>query len=189
MLSSPPPKPRAVKTTKIPLTYVQYVNETGLVTNRGALKWPKVDSEAGKVLCSAVFINAELKDLPAKGLAAARLVLPVVQTHKSAPCKIGVVFLKNAAEPGKAADVKELENFAGTAVIPKQPEETPVYKPAKTFAVDVTRGIKAVAAGEAKCAGFAVRIVPDRGVDEGYTVRCEISPTDPVVLEVDTYAD
>ena len=76
-----------------------------------------------------------------------------------------------------------------TVVIPKQPEGTPEYKPAKMIPIDITRGIKAVAAGESKFNGFALRIVPDRGVDEGYSVRCDVSPTDKVSLEIDVFAD
>ena len=53
----------------------------------------------------------------------------------------------------------------------------------------MTRGLKAVAAGERTFNGFALRIVPDRGTDEGYTVRADISATDKMWLEVDTYAE
>jgi len=33
-----------------------------------------------------------------------------------------------------------------------------------------------------------LRIVPDRGVDDGYTVKCDISPTAKVYLEIDVAA-
>jgi hypothetical protein len=185
----PPPKPRAVKTTKIPVTYVEYVSDAGGVTNRGTLKWPKTDADVGKTIMSAVVFSADLKALPAKGIAAARLVLPVLRGHEKGKTKLGVVLLKNPVEPGKPVDLKALESFAGTAVLPLQPAGVVAYEPAKAIPVDVTRGIKAVASGEAKCSGFAVRIAPDRSVDEGYIVRCEISPTEPATLEVDVYAD
>jgi hypothetical protein len=184
-----PAKPRAVKTSQIPLAYAQFVSETGEVGPKGVLKWPKVDGEEGKVLRGAVLVTGDLKGLPARGLAAARLMVPVSAGHNMAPGKLGVVLLKGAFEPGKACNVKDLTDTIGTGLIPKQPEATPVYTPAKAVAIDVTRGMKAVASGERVFHGFALRIVPDRGTDEGYTVRCDVSPTEKMWLEVDAYAE
>ena len=90
---------------------------------------------------------------------------------------------------GKACDFKELENITGTTVIPMQPAGEAEYKPAKEFGIDVTSAVKAIARGEAKFNGLGLRIVPERGIDDGWTVRCLISPGAGAYLEVDTFAD
>lgn len=185
----PPVKVRAVKTTRFPLTYLQFVNERGEVSPKGTLRWPKNRGEDGQVLASAILLAGELKGLPAKGLAAARLFVPVTQGHNKAPGKLGVVFLKEAPEPGKVCAVRQLANPVGTVIVPRQPDETPEYKPAKVLPVDVTRAVKSIAAGEMKFNGLALRMVPDRGIDDGYTIRCDLAPSDPIYLEVDVYAD
>jgi hypothetical protein len=185
----PPMKARAVKTLQFPLTYLHYVNDKGEISQKGTLRWPKRADEEGKVSAGAVILTGAIKDLPAKGLAAARLLVPVTQGHNNAPGKLGVVFLKNPVEPEKACNVKQLGEVAATTLVPKQPAETPEYKPAKQLVVDLTRGVKAVASGEMKFNGLALRMVPDRGTDEGWTVRCDISPTEKICLEVDVYTE
>jgi hypothetical protein len=40
-----------------------------------------------------------------------------------------------------------------------------------------------------KSNGLALRMVPDRGIDEGWTVRCVVSPTDQIFLEADLHDD
>ncbi len=182
-------KTRAVKTTQIPLEYIQYCDEKGAIAETGQIAWPKIDAEKGKVIESAVLIGGELKNLPSKGIAAARLIIPVVQGHNKANAKIGAVFLASAIEKGKACDFKNLDQTAGSVIVPIQPAGAAEYKPAKPFAIDVTHQVKEIASGAAKFNGVAVRILPDRGVDDGYTVRCLISNTDKVVLEVDTFAE
>ncbi|HQL73038.1 MAG: hypothetical protein BWX88_00164 [Planctomycetes bacterium ADurb.Bin126] len=189
--SAAPPKvkQRDVRTIEIPLSYVGFVSETGETVAKGSLRWPKNAQEHGKVVCGAVLLAADLKDVPAKGLAGARLMVPVREGHNKAPAKLGVVALSERPEPGKGCDVKALTEIAGTGIVPQQPADTPEYKPAKPIALDVTRLVRAVAAGEAKCRGFALRIVPDRRVDDGWTVRCDVAPDEPVRLEVDVYAE
>jgi hypothetical protein len=184
-----PIKPRATKATRIPLQYVQYVNETGVVTNYGILRWPKNDGEKGKVLCSAVLLAADLKDLPPRKVAAARLVVPVERAFERVPTKLGVVLLKSAPEAGKPCNVPALGEPAETIILPKQPADMPLYSPPKPYAFDLTRAMRAVASGDKACGGFALRIVPDRAVDDGHTVRCNISPTNAVYLEADIYTD
>ncbi len=180
---------RAIRTTTIPLTYVQFVDEKSGVTNKGALRWPKNGGEDGKVLRSAVLVSGDLTNLPTKGMAAARLTVPVSAGHSKAAGKLGVALLKHSVEPGKAFDLMTLTNIIGNAIVPTQPGETPVYQPAKMVAIDISRSVKAIAAGEVKFNGFALRIVPDRGTDQGWTVRCEVSPTDKMWLEIDTYVE
>ena len=190
--TEPPPVAiiRAVKSVRIPLTYVQYESEKGEVSEKGTLRWPKVAAENGKVIAGAVLIDGNLKALPArKAISAARLCVPIAQGHNLAAGQLGAVLLSAKIEKGKAVNVASLSEIAGTVVIPKQPAESPEYKPAKVFSIDLTQPIRAIAAGEAKFHGLALRIVPNRAIDDGYTVRCEISPTDEVYLELDVFAD
>jgi hypothetical protein len=182
-------KPRAIRTIEIPLQYVQFDDVKGTVAQTGSLVWPKNPSEEDKVLASVVLINGDLKDLPAKDIAAARLCVPVLHGHNSAPCQLGTVFLNAAVAPGTAVDVKSLPESQGMGVIPKQPADVAEYQPAKVFPIDVTAPIRAIAAKAQTFHGVALRVVPNRSVDDGYTVRCEISPTDKVVLQVDVYND
>lgn len=182
-------KPRAVKTTEIPLAYIQFVDSSGAVADSGSLRWPKIAAEEGKVISGVVLVGGDLKDLPTKNVAAARLCVPVVRGHNKAPGQLGVIFLKAPVEKGAKLDFKELPQPGAMIVIPKQAAETLEYNPPKVFPIDVTRTIKAIAAGEAKFNGIALRIVPNRGVDEGYTVKCDLSPTEKFTLQVDVYAD
>lgn len=185
-----PFKARAIRTVRIPLKYVQFCDENGQVSADGSLAWPKVAAENGKVIEGAVEYAGELKDLPpVKSLAAARLLVPVISGHNKASAKIAGVFLDSPVEKGKACAFKDLENTAGTAVVPMQPDGVTEYKPAKPIAIEVTGAIRSIAAGDSKFNGVAVRIVPDRGIDDGWTVRCKLSPTEAAILEIDIYDD
>ena len=190
--TEPPPvvKVRPVRTVQIPLTYLEYVDEKGEAAAKGTLRWPKNAGEAGKVLAGAVLIGGELHGLPGpKELAAVRLCVPVTQTHDKAAGQLGAVILSKPIDKGKPMDVNGLSDVEGMVVLPAQPADVPQYRPAKIFTIDLTRSLKAVAAGEAKFRGVALRMVPNRGVDDGWTVRCEISPTDKIYLEADVYQD
>ncbi len=181
-------KPRATKTVEIPLTYVQFNDISGAVAEKGSLRWPKSPGEAAKVVAGVVLINGDLKDLPAKNIAAARLLVPITRGHNSAPGQLGAAFLKAPVEKGAAVDFKALPDVSGIAIIPKHPD-TNDYSPAKVFPIDVTKTVRSIAAGEIKFNGVALRMVPNASVDDGYTVRCDVSPTDKVVLQVDVYTD
>lgn len=189
--TEPPPaiQARSVRTVQVPLRYVQFMDDQGGVSPQGTLRWPKNKAEEGKVIAGAVLVAGSLPDLPARGLAAAQLLVPVSQGHNMAPGKLGVVFLNAPVEAGQSCDFKALADLAGTTVIPKQPVDTAEYRPAKRFAIDVTRPVKAIASGERRFHGLALRLVPDRGIDEGWTVRCEIAPAEPITLDIDLYTD
>ena len=195
LIGSEPPaqvKPVAVKTTRIPLTYVQFCDEKGNTSASGALAWPKVAGENGKVIRGAVVYGGELKELPAsRDLVAARLIFPVLAGHDKANEKVGVVFLQEPVEKGHTLEFKSLgdDRVAGTTVIPMQPSGTPKYDPAKPFEIDVTSAVRVIAGHKAKSSGIALRIVPDRGIDNGWTVRCQVSSTEPAYLEIDAKAD
>jgi hypothetical protein len=101
------------------------------------------------------------------------------------------VFLQEPVEKARALDFNSLgdDRIAGTTVVPMQPTGTPKYEPAKPFTIDVTGAVKAIASHKAKPGSIALRIVPDRGIDDGWTVRCQVSPTESAYLEIDVKAD
>ena len=115
-----------------------------------------------------------------------RLVLPVVRGHAKAATKVGVTLLTAPFQEGKAFDFKGLGEIAGTTVVPRQPGEAD-YNPPRTFAADLTRAVKQIAAGEATFRGFVVRVVPERGVDEGYITRIDLPRAARPQLELEVY--
>jgi len=139
---------------------------------------------------AALLIGGELKGLPAlKELAAARLVFPVTRTHEKAPTKLGVTALRAPIAPGAAYDFAQLGDVFSTAVLPTLAEGASAWNPAREFKLDVTRQLRAIVNGDAKFHGFALRVVPDRSVDDGWTVRVQLPPQPKVYLEIDTYTD
>src|SRR5690606_24488542 len=74
-------KPRATRTIEWPLTYLQFCDVKGTVGESGALRWPKAPAEKDTVVAAVALITGDLKDLPAKDIAAARLMVPVVRGH------------------------------------------------------------------------------------------------------------
>jgi hypothetical protein len=188
--TQPPPARivRPVKTVTLDLKAGHFVTKSGDVPTTDFIKWPKTEQE--KVEPMAFLIGGELKDLPAlKDLGAARLVFPAIRAHQEAPTKVGVVVLKAPFEAGQKYDFANLGEVLGTAVVPKLAKDAPDWSPPKEFKVDVTRAVRAIVSGDAKFNGFALRVVPDRGVDEGWTVRINIPKTPKIYLEIDTYVD
>lgn len=187
LVTATPPVPvvvAPVNTTRIPLSYVQFVDDKGASADSGILRWPKTVQEQGKVLASAVMLSGDFKTVPKKGIVAARLVIPIRQAHNMAATQIGAVLLRKPVVRDTAWDAKSLTEIVGTATLPPQNPDKP-YNPAKRFTIDVTRAVKLIAGGET-AHGFALRVVPDRAVDDGHTVRCEVSSADPISLEIDT---
>ena len=180
---------RAVKTVTIDLVPGGFVTRSGDVPTTDFIKWPKNDQE--KVVPMAFLIGGELKDLPAlKDLAGARLVFPAVRAHPEAPTKVGAVCLKAPFEAGQKYDFANIpDDVLGTVVVPKQAKDAADWAPPKEFKIDVLRAIRAIAAGEAKFLGFALRVVPDRGVDEGWTVRVNLPKQPKITLEIDTFVE
>ena len=180
-----PPKKlvRPTVTRRIPLEASHVVDMAGKVYGiEQFIKWRKDSSEAWVML-----IAAELKDLPKpREIASARIILPVRRGHQEARTKIAAVMLKAPLEKAKAYDFKNLGGTLGTAIVPSTPEGKD-FDPPKDFHIDVTRGLKQLAAGQVKFHGFAIRTVPDRSVDDGWTVRVNVATTVKPRLEIDVY--
>ncbi len=185
-IAIPPKKtPRPTARRKIPLTASHVVDMAGKVYGTEQfIKWRKDNAEAWVLL-----VAGELKDLPKpRKIAAAYVVLPVVRGHPQASTRIAAVALKAPFQKAKPYDFKNLGATLGTAIVPKTPADKP-FDPPKEFKIDVTRGLKQIAAGELKSHGLAIRCVPDRGVDDGWTVRVNVATTVQPRLEVDVYTD
>jgi len=152
------------------------------------IKWPKTAGEKGRVPALVYLIGGKLKPLPAlKDIASARLVFSVVRAHHNAPTKVGAVALRAAFQAGRPYDFAKLGDLLGTAVVPKLPANVPDWAPPKQFRIDVTSLVRRIAAGDATFHGLALRVVPDRGVDDGWTVRIHIPKRPQITLEIDTY--
>ena len=121
-----------------------------------------------------MLVGGELKDLPpAKRIAAARLVFPVVRANGKSATKAGVTLLGAPFEAGKPYDFKNLGDVLGSTILPNNPARRTTRR-RRRFAIEVTRAVRSLASGEAKFNGFALRTIPDRSVDEGYTVRFDL---------------
>ena len=164
------------------------MNKSGEVPSTDFLKWPKNNQE--KVDSLVYLIGGELPELPPlKNLAAARLVFPVIRGHEKAPTKVGAVALRAPFAKDQPFDFAKLGDVVSTVNVPRLADDAPSWSPPKEFKLDVTRHVRALLIGEAKFHGFGLRVVPDRGVDDGWTVRVHLPNPPAVRLEVDTFVD
>lgn len=184
----PPAITRPVKTTSVSLAAGQFAERTGDAPPSDFLKWPKNNQEATPAL--VYLMGGELPELPPlKNFAAARLIFPVTRAHPKAPTKVGVVALRAAPEQGQPYDFNNLGDVIGTAIAPTLADDAPSWSPPKELTVDITRYVRSQLIGQSKHQGFGLRVLPDRSVDDGWTVRIHL-PGDPAVrLEIDSYLD
>lgn len=187
--TQPPPAKvvRPVKTMTMELNGGAFLTKSGQPAG-DMLRWPKNSDE--KVESVVYLIGGELKGLPGlKDLAGARLVFPAVRAHPKAPTKIGVTSLQAPFVPGQAFDLGKIGDVISTTTVPSLAEDAAEWSPPKEFKLDVSRTLRSVITGDAKFNGFALRVVPDRGVDDGWTVRVQLPKQPKVYLEVDVYAE
>jgi hypothetical protein len=179
----PPAVPaRPTTSAVLPASKVAYVTKKGEVFQHQFVKWLKDDSDAWVML---VDFGADKLPKPDE-LASAKLVLYVEEAHEKAPMQVAAVMLDAPFEPEQPYDFAKLGQNVGSTVVQKG-VGGPISPP-KRYEIDVTRAVRAWAGG-AKCHGLAVRIVPNRGVDDGWTVRFTPAQHKPAELEVATYAD
>lgn len=178
----PEKKPRPMKVSKLVMQCSHVVDNEGKSYENHFIKTKpkKLD------IYWAMLVGGELKDLPdPKTIAEARLCFPVVNSHAKANVKVGAYPLKVAFEKDKPYDGKNFGGILGSTVVPKQAKAgEPKY-----HKIDVTPHIKAVAKGDAKFNGLAIKVVPDRGVDDGWTVRIDITKEAETYLELAVYTD
>jgi hypothetical protein len=126
---------------------------------------------------------------PLKELASARLVVPVTRGHAKAPTKVGVMALGTAPVKGQSYDFSGLGGVLATTIVPTLADDAPSWSPPKEIALDVTRYLRSLQLASSKHRGFALRVIPDRSVDDGWTVRVHLPPSPQIRLEIDSYVD
>jgi len=178
----PPALPaRATKSAVLPVKKVSFVTKKGEVFQHRFVKWLKDNSDAWVMLVD--FGSDKLPKV--ENLASAKLVLYVEEAHEKAPMQVAALTLDAPFESQQPYDFAKLGQRVGSTVVQKG-AGGPISPP-KRYEIDVTRAVRAWAGG-AKCCGLAVRIVPDRGVDDGWTVRFTPAKDKPAELEVAEYA-
>jgi len=179
----PPAVPaRATKSAVLPVKKVAYVTKRGEVFRHQFVKWLKDDSDAWVML-----VDFGADALPKlDDLASAKLVLYVEEAHEKAPMQVAAVMLNAPFEPRQPYDFAKLGQNVGSTVVRKGVGG--LISPPKRYEIDVTRAMRAWASG-VKCHGLAVRIVPNRGIDDGWTVRFTPAKDKPAELEVATYTE
>ena len=188
--TQPPPKrpERAITTRSFTLAPGHFVSKSGALPDSDFLKWRKSTSES--VPSIVYLIGDELPELPAlKDIAAARLVVPLTRAHANAPTKLGAVALRVSPKPGQPYDFANLGEILDTTIVPTLADEAPSWTPPKEFSLDVTRHIKSLLINNRKHHGFGLRVIPDRAIDDGWTVRVHLPEEPAIRLEVDTYAE
>jgi hypothetical protein len=173
---------RPTRTTVIPVARTSYVSKEGEVFEHQFIKWLKDNSNAWILL--ADFDVTELPD--AKSLAAARLVVYVHESHNRAPMQAAAVALNAPFETGKPFDFTKLGRTAGTTIVRQGNGPGAPFVPPRRYEIDVTRLVRAWSKGEPRH-GVALRIIPNRAVDDGWTVRFTPAKDKPVELLIATY--
>ena len=148
----------------LPVKKVSFVTKKGEVFKHQFVKWLKDNSDAWVMLVD--FDAGKLPKLD--DLASAKLVLYVEEAHDKAPMQVAAVMLDAPFEADQPYDFAKLGQNVGTTIVEKGTGAA--ISPPRRYEIDVTRAVRAWAGG-AKCHGLAVRIVPNRGVDDGWTVR------------------
>lgn len=152
-------------TVRLPFTTRSFVSGDGQVTAQGVLRWPKLPNE--KVVPVAWLLGAPTGKLPAADrLVRATLEFAVVASHDKAPALVAAVPLLAAVEAGRAYELKQLGAPLGTTTVKQGLGPAPTR-----CAIDLTRAAKAGLPG-----GLALRILPTRSVDDGWTVRVTPDP-------------
>jgi hypothetical protein len=178
----PPAAPkRPTVSNVLPARRTAFVSKKGEVFKHNFIKWLKDNSDAWIML-----VDFDAAKLPkADDLAGAKLVLYVQEAHDKAPMEVAAALLGAPFEPEQPYSFSQLGASVGSTVVKKG---TGKPMPVQRYEIDVTKAVRAWSGG-AKANGLAVRIVPNRGVDDGWTVRFVPAKDKPVELEVATFAD
>lgn len=159
----------------------QIATRSGSPVTNAYLRWPKTADES--VDPSAYLIRGDLPPLPPiDRLQAARLVFRINDAHDRASTRFGVVALKEGAGQAPSLQMEALGATLGSVVVPRDIKPDPA---GHEFRIDVTRYVQSVISGTVRHHGFAWRVIPDRAVDDGWTVRIQMPKEPRIVLELD----
>lgn len=162
---------------------VSYVSKRGEVFEHQFVKWLKDSSDAWILL--ADFQPDGLPSL--RELASAKLRVYVEEAHDKASMQAGVAGLNQPFQVGKPYDFSKLGAVVGTTIVQRGNGPGAAFVPARCSEIDVTRLVRGWIRGEPNH-GMALRIIPNRGVDDGWTVRFTPVKEHPVELVISTYA-
>ena len=177
-------RPRVTRKIPLALGHVVWRDKAGK-TRDDVWKSHFIKTRPKSVEAWVMLVGGKLGKLPAaRDIAAARLCVPVTDATPQAPTMLGAAMLKASFEPMRPYDLKGVGEVAGTAIVPKYARPAP----AKYYKLDITRALKRLAAGEATFHGLALQTVPNRGVDDGWTTRIDITRDKPTYIELDVYA-
>ncbi len=187
LVGARPPATRVVLPTKAvttPLGRVSHVTKQGEVFAHQFVKWLKDGSNAWIML-----IGVDGVAVPAaRDLASAKLVFEVIESHDKADMQAAAVILTAPFEVGKPYDFENLGATAGTTIVKKGDGPDKRFDTPRRYEIDVTKAVRAWANGAPAC-GLALRIVPNRGVDDGWTVRFTPNDKKPPELVIATYVE
>ena len=176
------------QSTTTELKRLGFVSMKGEVFPHQFVKWLK-DNDPAAPNAWIMLIGVDGVKLPeAKALASAKLVFHVVEAHDKAEMQAAAVVLKAPFEAGKPYDFKGLGDMLGTAIVKRGGGAGAPFNPPLRYEVDVTKAVRMWAGGEKPC-GLALRIVPNRSVDDGWTVRFTPAKDKPPELVITTYKE
>lgn len=188
-IAPPPARPKGPVTTRvIPLSAGRFFDKSGDVVTSDFLKWPKAQGESVPSL--VYLLIDDLPDGPAADdLAAARLVIPVARGHAQAPTKLGLVALRANPSEKQPFDFSQLGEVLTTGIVPTLADNAPSWSPENPQEVsfDITRYLRARQLQQKAHHGFALRVIPDRNIDDGWTVRVHLPQNPKPRLEIDSY--
>jgi hypothetical protein len=175
---------RPTKVKLVPVARTSYVSKQGEVFEHQFIKWLKDDSNAWILL-----VDFDLADLPdPKTLASAKLAVYVHEAHDRAPMQAAAVALGAPFEPGQPYDFSKLERVVGTTIVARGEGPGAPFVPPRRYEIDVTGAVRGWARGQPRH-GLALRIIPNRAVDDGWTVRFTPVKDTPAELTIASYAD
>ncbi len=179
---------RFPKAATFPLKRLTYVNMKGEVFAHNFIKWLKPNDPAAPAAWILLIGVDDVKLPEAKNLAGAKLIFHVVEAHDKANMEAAAVTLKAPFETGKPYDFKNLGDIVGSAIVKQGGGAGKPFDPPLRYEIDVTKAVRTWIGGE-KPHGLALRIVPNRGVDDGWTVRFTPSKDKLPELEITTYEE
>lgn len=179
--AAPPARP--TRTISLAPTKISHVSMKGEVFDHRFIKWMKDNSDAWVLL--AAFDPAKLPEK--KQLASAKLVFYVEEAHEKAPMEVAAVPLAAMFEPGQPFDFAKLGRPIASTVVAKGGGPDVRLSPPRRYEIDVTREVRGWI-GSRESRGLGLRIVPNKGVDDGWTVRFTPDREKPVELEIAVYA-
>ena len=170
---------RPTQTVTLTPSKVGYASAEGESAAQHAVRWPK-DGKGAWVLLAA-FEPATLPDLAR--FVSAKLVVNVTDAHDKAATQAAAVLLTAPFAPGEKFDFKGLGQTVGTATVAQG--DGKAFAPARRVELDATAAVRSWIRGK-KADGVAVRVVPNRGIDQGWTVRFTADAERPVELLITT---